>query len=135
MRLAASKDELQSSTLTRWDSRKCQTKKDLSSSAIVLRSPKMLLTLLVISTESMEFLSHRETLSVLVDPMVTNLIILKNISNCNYYIIFLGNIIIWDKDSKQRTATLDRFEKENTISALTFNPMNNLLFYSLSYDW
>ena len=46
-----------------------------------------------------------------------------------------GNIVIWDKIGKARLQTLDRFEKQTTISALTFNPMSNLLFYATSYDW
>ena len=46
-----------------------------------------------------------------------------------------GNIVIWDKDHKNRLTTLDKFEKQTTISALTFNPMCNLLFYAHSYDW
>lgn len=46
-----------------------------------------------------------------------------------------GNIVIWDKDQKSRLTTLDKFEKQTTISALTFNPMSNLLFYAHSYDW
>ena len=46
-----------------------------------------------------------------------------------------GNIVMWDKDGKNRLTVLDKFEKQTTISALTFNPMNNLLFYAHSYEW
>lgn len=46
-----------------------------------------------------------------------------------------GNMIIWDKIGKSRLTALDMYEKKSTVSALTFNPMSNLLFYALSYDW
>jgi mRNA export factor len=46
-----------------------------------------------------------------------------------------GVLCFWDKDAKQRLHSLEKFKNQNSISAVTYNPMGTLLFYSVSYDW
>lgn len=41
----------------------------------------------------------------------------------------------WDKDARHRLQTFELHKKRCPITALKFNPMGNLLVYSLSYDW
>jgi mRNA export factor len=41
----------------------------------------------------------------------------------------------WDKDARHRLQTFEKHKKRCPINALKFNPMGNLLVYSLSYDW
>ena len=47
----------------------------------------------------------------------------------------------WDKDMKHRLAIFEKFKKKEVngvqmpITSVKFNPMGNLMFYSLSYDW
>lgn len=46
-----------------------------------------------------------------------------------------GVLCFWDKDAKTRLHSLEKFKNANSISALSFNPMGNLLLYAVSYDW
>lgn len=41
----------------------------------------------------------------------------------------------WDKDSKHRLGTFEKYKKQQSISAVKFNSGGNLMAYALSYDW
>ena len=41
----------------------------------------------------------------------------------------------WDKDSKHRLGTFEKYKKQQSISAIKFNSGGNLMAYALSYDW
>lgn len=46
-----------------------------------------------------------------------------------------GTLALWDKDSKNRLKSFDRFRGVCPISCCTFNAQGTLLFYAVSYDW
>lgn len=41
----------------------------------------------------------------------------------------------WDKDARHRLGQFELHKRRCPITAVKFNPMGNLMFYSLSYDW